>query len=81
MKVKLKFFALFRDIVGAKEMDKEVKSGSRVQSLLEELFERYPELKKYSDEILVSINRNYASEDAQLKEGDEVALMPPVSGG
>lgn len=81
LKVKLKFFALFRELAGLREIDKDVKKGSRVDDLLQELLEEYPALKKYKDEILVSVNKNYASEDTELKEGDEVAILPPVGGG
>ncbi len=81
MKVRLKFFALYREIVGSGEVDKNVASGSCVKELLQRLFADYPTLKKYSNEILVSVNRNYASENTELKEGDEVAVLPPISGG
>jgi MoaD family protein len=79
--VKLKFFALFREIVGSSEEERELKMDLKVSSLLEELLSEHPDLRRYSDEILVSVNKNYASEDTVLKEGDEVAIMPPVGGG
>lgn len=81
LKVKLKFFALYKELAGLREIDKDIKKGSRVDDLLQELLEEYPALKKYKDEILVSVNKNYASEDTELKEGDEVAVLPPVGGG
>jgi len=81
LKVKLKFFALYRELAGLREIDKDIKKGSKVDDLLQELLEEYSALKKYKDEILVSVNKNYASEDTELKEGDEVAILPPVGGG
>lgn len=81
MKIKLKFFALYRELVGKKETEKELKSGSKVQDLLNVLYKEYPKLKKYHDEIIVSVNKNYSSENTKLKDKDEVAIFPPIGGG
>jgi len=70
MKIKLKFFALYRELVGTNETEKELKSGSKVKDLLKLLFKEYPKLKRYHDEIIVSVNKNYSSENTKLKDKD-----------
>ena len=81
MKVKVKLFAVFRDIVGAKEEDRDIKDGTTVQSLLEEYIERFPQMAKFRDHIILSVNKEYGPPGKTLKDGDEVSFLPPVSGG
>jgi len=81
LKIKLKFFALYKDIIGSREMEKTIRSGYKVRDLLQDLFKEFPDLKKYRSEVNISVNRNYSSEDMRLKDGDEIAIFPPVSGG
>ncbi|MCU0859352.1 MAG: molybdopterin converting factor subunit 1 [Thermoplasmata archaeon] len=81
MKVKVKLFAAFRDIVGLKEEDLEVPSGTTVQGLLEQYIARFPQMAKFRDHIILSVNKEYGAPARALKEGDEVSFLPPVSGG
>ncbi|HEU5292310.1 MAG TPA: molybdopterin converting factor subunit 1 [Cyclobacteriaceae bacterium] len=80
MKCKIKAFGISRDIVGSRELEMEVPDGFTVSDLKKELFQKYPtfiELKS----LYVALNNEYANDDSILKSGDEIALIPPVSGG
>jgi len=81
MKVKVKLFASFREIVGAKEEDIELPDGSTVQALLEDYIRRFPRIERYREHIILSVNRDYGAPSRVLKAGDEVSFLPPVSGG
>jgi molybdopterin converting factor subunit 1 len=81
MRVKVKLFAVFRDIVGTKEEDLEVTPGTTVQGLLEQYIQKFPQMAKFRDHIILSVNKEYGAPARSLKEGDEVSFLPPVSGG
>ncbi len=81
MLVQVRLFAAARDIVGQAEVSLELKEGSTVGDLMEDFFARYPELKAIAGSLLLSVNREFAERTAKLHEGDEVGLIPPVSGG
>jgi len=81
MRVKVKLFAVFRDIVGTKEEDLEVTPGTTVQGLLEQYIQKFPQMAKFRDHIILSVNKEYGAPTRPLKEGDEVSFLPPVSGG
>jgi molybdopterin converting factor subunit 1 len=81
MKVKVKLFAVFRDIVGSKEEERDLKEGTTVQSLLEEYIKRFPQMARFRDHIILSVNKEYGPPGKVLRDGDEVSFLPPVSGG
>ena len=80
MKVNVKFFALGRELVGNSNLKIELEEGNSVQSLVEQLKSKHPKLKELKS-FLVAVNMEYADMQQPLKEGDEVAIIPPVSGG
>jgi molybdopterin converting factor small subunit len=67
--------------VGKDEIMIKVCEKGDVASLLEELKQKYPELGSFIEPMVISVNREYAVLTTLLGEGDEVALIPPVSGG
>ncbi len=81
MKVTVRFFATYRDVAGKPQIEIEMDDGASLGDLLERLYDTYPTLKKWSESIICSVNRKYADDDRVLEPGDEVALLPPVSGG
>lgn len=81
MRIKVKLFAVFRDVVGAREEDLELELGTTVQDLLEKYIARFPEMGRFRDHIILSVNKEYGAPGRSLKEGDEVSFLPPVSGG
>lgn len=80
MRVKVKLFSSFREIVGQKELDFNFKGRTAAQ-LWEQLVTQFPELAKVGEAKVVAVNQEHSEPDAALKEGDEVAFFPPVSGG
>lgn len=81
MKVNVKLFAAFREIVGMKEESLDVREGTTVNDLLDNYIHRFPALEKYREHIILSVNREYGAPARVLREGDEVSFLPPVSGG
>lgn len=81
MRVKVKLFASFRDIVGAKEEELELNDGTTVQMLLDGYFRRFPQMVRFKEHIILSVNKEYGPPAKVLKDGDEVSFLPPVSGG
>lgn len=79
MKVALRFFARCREIVGEHRKELDVPPGTRLAELIALLEEAYPALKQ--ERIRAAVNHCYADPTAPLKEQDEVAIFPPVSGG
>jgi molybdopterin synthase sulfur carrier subunit len=79
MKVEVRFFARCREVVGEKVKELEVEEGMKLQDFIDLLLTRYPELRKVR--LIVSRNHNYAPLNEELKEHDELAVFPPVSGG
>ncbi|MFQ5542140.1 MAG: molybdopterin converting factor subunit 1 [Candidatus Binatia bacterium] len=81
MRVKVRFFAALRERVGATEITKEIVEGSTVRDLWEALQHEYPKLAPVKMALLYAVNRDYVSPNRVLQDEDEVAFVPPVSGG
>ncbi len=81
MRIKLLFFATLRDLAGTKSMEMDVPSGITVSGLKEKISNDYPNLRQAMETVLISINREYAFDEAPVPENAEVAMVPPVSGG
>jgi len=81
MRVKVRYFARYRSLVGKSEEELEVPDGTTVRELLEILTDKYPPLKNELEDLNVSLNGKYVGLDEVLHDGDVVAIFPPVSGG
>ena len=81
MKVTVRFFALYRERAGASERSWELPEGATLAALLREIRDVFPVLAPPEVEIVAAVNEEYAEGGVVLREGDEVALIPPVSGG
>ena len=81
MRVTVRLFARLRDIAGAPELSREVAPGSTIGTLWSALAHDFPELAQYERSISSAVNADYAKMDRTLSDGDEVAFLPPVSGG
>ncbi len=79
--VLVKFFASARDIVGKKDLQMEIEKDSKVEDVMDDIFEKYPDLKDMEDQLLISVNKDRTDKSEILKDGDEIAVMPPVTGG
>jgi molybdopterin synthase catalytic subunit len=81
MRVRVLFFGRLRDIVGKSEEDAELSEGARVEDLFERYGRSFPELAQFRSSVVASVNQEFSEWRAQLATGDEVAFLPPVSGG
>lgn len=81
MIVRSLFFAQYRDFAGADEIAVELPDGARVADLVASLRAGGNGLSKLPAAPVVAVNMDYARIDAALRDGDEVAFIPPVAGG
>jgi len=81
MQVRVLFFGMLREIAGGSEQRLAVAEDARLADLLGECAKRWPKLADYLPATAVAVNQEFAAADTRLKDGDEVALLPPVSGG
>ena len=83
MKLKILLFANFKELLGLSELDMEIDEGTRVAELNQILSNRGPNWQNVfqSSSIKVAVNHELAELDSVLKDGDEVAYFPPVTGG
>ena len=81
MKVTVLFFARVAEITGCQDQQLELTPGATAGEALAEVARRHPALARPGFSPLLAINREHASADVALAEGDELAIFPPVSGG
>jgi len=81
MRVRVLLFAILRDAAGAGEVALDLPAGATARDAGAELVGRFPALQAYLPRIAFAVNRNYAPAQTELHDGDELALIPPVSGG
>src|SRR5215467_14919456 len=81
MRIRVLLFGQLKDIVGRPEEFLEMQAGARVSSVLSLYGERFPQLRGLVPSIACSVNQEYAAGSSLLQDGDEVGLLPPVSGG
>ncbi|MFZ0286582.1 MAG: molybdenum cofactor biosynthesis protein MoaE [Terriglobales bacterium] len=81
MQVRVLFFGMLRDLAGRSDDALELPEHSTLHDLLAHYQEQIPRLGQIASSLAMSINQEYALLDSRLKSGDEVALLPPVSGG
>ena len=77
----VRLFARLRDLAGTGELVQEVSSPATVASVWSSLVDRMPELRDYERTMSVAVNADYSRMSAAVNDGDEVAFLPPVSGG
>ena len=81
MRVTVRLFARLRDLAGAGELVRDVPGPATVKSVWQSLVDEMPALQEYERTMSVAVNADYAKMSAAVAEGDEVAFLPPVSGG
>jgi molybdopterin converting factor subunit 1 len=80
-RVKLLFFATLRDRAGTRSIELDIPSDLTIQGLKDKISEEYPNLKDSMSSVLITINREYAFDEAVIPQNAELAMFPPVSGG
>ena len=81
VRIRVLFFGALRDVAGAREDSLELPAGARLDSVFEHYASRFPRLRQMAASVVLALNQEFASPAAALSEGDEVAFLPPVSGG
>ena len=81
MRVAVKLFAAARDLAGTAEIEVELASGDTIADLRDALFEQCPALQSLLAHALFAVDTQFATEETLLTEQNEVACIPPVSGG
>lgn len=75
------FFAQLKDTAGRASLELSVPAPMTGEQLWTELLRRFPEMEKHRRVVRIAKNSEYVGQDATFTDGDEVALIPPVSGG
>ncbi len=81
MTITVLFFASCRDLMGVSDRKMILAPGATVTDLIATLASERARFADLAPSLMVSVNQAYADRDVQLREGDEVAFIPPVSGG
>ena len=81
MELDVRFFALYRERAGRKTMPVQLPEGATVVDLISEVRRQLPMLAPPDVEVVVAVNADYAEHKKVLYPGDDVCLIPPVSGG
>jgi len=81
MRVTIRLFARLRDLAGSGELVRDVSSPATVHTVWSALVDEMPSLQEYERTMSVAVNADYSRMTASVNEGDEVAFLPPVSGG
>lgn len=79
--VKLLFFATLRERAGTKFLEMDVPNDLTILELKEKISTEHPNLKESMKSVLITINREYAFDEAVIPQDAEIAMFPPVSGG
>jgi molybdopterin synthase sulfur carrier subunit len=81
MSIKVLFFASLADIAGMRETSIDAAAVKDVASVFDRFSREIPSLENYRSSILFALNSEFARPGTQVRDGDEVAFFPPVSGG
>ena len=81
IKVRAEFYSRLKEIVDASVLVLSLPEKATVNDLVEQLQKRYPELRHFRKSILCGIGVEFVDRNHELKEGDTIAIMPPVQGG
>ena len=81
VRIRVLFFGVLRDVTGVREDQIEVPEGSRLENIFAVYANKFPRLNEISASIVPALNQQFAPHSAVVSDGDEVAFLPPVSGG
>ncbi len=81
MEINILYFSSIKDKLKKSSEILHLKEGISVKELISELKNRYPQLSDHLDNVMIAVNEEYVPGEYTLKDGDTVAIIPPVSGG
>ena len=81
VRVTIRLFARLREITGSSELAREIPAPADAQAAWQALTEEFPALGQYRPVISCAVNEQYAKFDTPIADGDDIAFLPPVSGG
>jgi MoaE-MoaD fusion protein len=81
VRVKVLFFGMLKDIVGRAEDHIEVADDARLETVFTRYARQFPQLADLESSIVLACNQEFSDRSAAIREGDEIAFLPPVSGG
>jgi MoaE-MoaD fusion protein len=81
VRVRVLFFGAARDAAGHSEVDIVLEDSATAAEAFKEVLEKFPELRRFGRSLLFAVNQEYAKADREVRDGDELAVFPPVSGG
>ena len=81
MKVKVLLFASLKDISGENAFELELEENATVDSVKLKIISMYPKLEPLLNYVKIAINQEFADAETVINNGDELAFLPPVSGG
>ena len=81
MHVTIRLFARLREMAGASELARQVPDGASARDAWDMLVAEFPAMADYSRNVSCAVNEEYARMSSPLRDGDELAFLPPVSGG
>jgi molybdopterin converting factor subunit 1 len=81
VRITIRLFARLKDIAGAAELTRDIAPGATIGTVWRDLAGEFPQLAQYERSISSAVNLDYARMDRAVSDGDEVAFLPPVSGG
>ena len=81
VRIRVLFFGALRDVAGRREDSLEVPAGAHLDTVYEHYANRFPRLREMAASVVLALNQEFSAPSAPLAEGDEVAFLPPVSGG
>jgi len=81
VQIRLRLFATYREIVGSRGLTWSARDGITLRELVDGIVAKYPRLADHRGSMLLAVNEDIVSAERVLTDGDEVALLPPVSGG
>ena len=81
MIISVKFFAVLREATGVDSYELEIDKKETVAKAMKRIRMQFPQVEKYESVVSFAVNAEYAKLGALLNDGDELALLPPISGG
>jgi molybdopterin converting factor subunit 1 len=81
VEIEVRYFAIIRELLGCSAERRQITAGATAGQLFDDLVAQHPRLEKMRPVTMLMVNKAYVGPDHPLKDGDEVALIPPVSGG